>query len=212
MTTSLLSHNLKQLLLSHNGLSVSELARQIDIPQPTLHHLLNGITRKPRSHVLEKLAAFFSISIQQLIGELPLHQAIPKAIKQELKLSAVPIIDWQTVSLWPQAKQTQQFKEIIVDRVIDEDAFALIMPDASMEPLFPHNALLIFDTQKQPKDRDFVLAHFTQEDKLLFNRLFIEQSGYYIKAEQLGGDIKLIKLNSAQDKILATLIEVRLKF
>lgn len=208
-----LSNNLRHLLKMHDTSSLSELARQTQIPQPTLHHLFSGTTKKPRKVVLEKLASFFSVSIQQLTGLLPFEQIIPETIKQQIAITTIPIIDWQSARTWPASQEpTQGFPILIMDKLVSENSFALLMPDSSMEPLFPKDAVLIFDAQKTPRDRDFVLLYNAQNDNLLFNRVFIEGQDRYIKVEQHNNTMQLIKINTKCDKIIATLIEVRMQF
>jgi len=211
MTEQVVSENLKRLIKLHDGISLLELSKRTQIPQPTLHHILNGETKKPRKQALEALANFFSISINQLTGANPLPK-IPDALKENLKISTVPVIGWEMIKNYSYEKNNEtQFKEIILDKQIDVNSFALIMQDASMEPVIPEKSLLIFDAGKKPKDRDFVIALFMQEGLIVFNRLFIDGNEFYIKQNQQGGDAQLRKL-IPPNKIIATLIEVRLQF
>ena len=213
MSTMTLSSNLEQLMRIHGNLSVSDLARATNLPQPTLHHILSGSTKKPRKNALEGLANFFSVSIQQLIGEESLPNIIPEVIKEDLRLRTIPIIEWDALKNWPQSSITNaHLKEILLDREVADNSFALVMQDASMEPLFPQNALLIFDLGKTPIDRDFVIAHVGRDDRILFNRLFNDNNENYIKQNLEDGDAKLIKLDSNADRIIGTLIEVRVQY
>lgn len=208
-----ISDNLRHLLKMHDELSISELARQTQIPQPTLHHLLNGTTKKPRRGVLEKLANYFAISIPQLTGSIPLNQTIPDSIKKSLKITTIPIIDWEMVGDWPKKDlSSHNLTQIILDRQIDNNSFALIMNESGMEPLFPKNSILIFDPTKQSQDRDFVLVQLMQKQLVIFNRLFIDKSEQFIKQDQPDGNMQLIKIKQNVDKIIGTLIEVRLQF
>lgn len=206
----ILSCNLEQLMRIHGNLSVSDLARLTGIPQPTLHHILVGSTKNPRKKSLEALADFFSVSIPQLSGETPLPNAIPEAIKEDLHISTIPIIQWDMLKNWPIARVNNLcLKEVLLDKSVADNSFALVTQDSSMEPSFPQNAILIFDAGKHPKDRDFVIAHVRQNDTIFFNRLFVDNNENYIKQNIEDGNAKLIKLNNAIDRILGTLIEVR---
>lgn len=208
-----ISDNIRHLLTMHGSLSVSELARQTKIPQPTLHHLLNGVTKKPRQHVLERLAQFFSVSVPQLTGALPLDKMIPLALQHSLNITPIPIIDWEMVLTWPTTDVPREtLASLILDKRLGEHAFALRMNHAGLEPLFPDNAILIFDPAKIPEDRDFIIVHSSEQDSLLFNRLFVDGPAYFIKQTQGDGNMRLIKINTPTDTILGTLIEVRLQF
>ncbi|KTD32704.1 LexA family protein [Legionella israelensis] len=213
MTQSTLSHNLQQLMRIHGNLSVSELARLTNIPQPTVHHLLSGATKNPRKKALEALSNFFSVSIEQLIGEVQLPKVIPENIKEDLQLRTIPIIEWEILRHWPQIKTSYHpTREIFLDKILAPDSFALVIQDASMEPLFPSNALLIFDIEKKPQDRDFVIVYINKSDSVLFNRLFTENNVLYLKQNLENGDVKLTKLDENTDRIIGTLIEARIQY
>ena len=208
-----LSNNLQQLMRIHGNISVSELARLTDIPQPTIHHILTGSTKKPRKKALEELSRYFSVSIEELTGQEPLPVVIPDAVKEDLQISTIPVIEWEALKKWSsETVKTQGSREILIDKKIDKDSFALIMPDASMEPLFQQNSLLIFDSGKTPKDRDFVIVYLSKEEIVAFNRLFIENNTFYLRQGLEDGSLKLTKLNKPNDRILGTLIEARIQY
>lgn len=213
MSEQSISDNLQRLLKLHGDLSISELARETQIPQPTLHHIIEGKTKKPRRQALEALAKFFSISIPQLTGIISLVPSIPEAIKDSLKISTVPLITWGLAKHWERDKNDlSKFDEIILERKVDKNAFALQLKDSSMEPLFQDKSILIFDPVKSVNDRDFVLVYLGKADSIVFNRLFVDGDKFYIKQEKKNGNAELIKLNLSNDKILAVLIEARIQF
>lgn len=208
-----ISHNLQTLLKLRGDMTLSDLAKKTGIPQPTLHHIIEGRTKKPRRQALESLASFFSISIPQLVGTLPLLPNIPDAIKESLKISTVPLINWEIAKSWNRDNYDYtQFNEIILEKKIDRNSFALQLQDTSMEPLFQENSVLIFDPTKSPKERDFVLVYLAQPNSVTFNRLFIDGKHLYLKQDRSNGDAELRKLNIPKDKIIATLIQARLEF
>ncbi|OGT38580.1 MAG: transcriptional regulator [Gammaproteobacteria bacterium RIFCSPHIGHO2_12_FULL_37_14] len=213
MSEQPISNTLLRLIKLHGDLSLSDLARETQIPQPTLHHILDGKTKKPRRQALEALANFFSISIPQLIGVAPLSTMMSETIKNTLKISTVPLIDWSLTRNWEREKcNLAKFDEIILEKQVDKNAFAIRMKDSTMEPLFHEKSLLIFDPSKKPKERDFVLVYISKNDAIIFNRLFIDGEKFYLKQEKTNGDAELIKINLKIDKIIATLIEARLQF
>ncbi|MGC1181335.1 helix-turn-helix domain-containing protein [Legionella sp.] len=213
MTKMTLSKNLQQLMKIHGNISVSELARLTGIPQPTIHHILTGSTRNPRKKALEELSRYFCVSINELTGLEALPAVIPDAIKETLQLSTVPIIEWESLKQWPSEwAKTQKMSELLVDKKIDKNSFVLIMPDASMDPPFQQNTLLIFDSGKTPKDRDFAIVYLANEEVIAFNRLFIENNTLYLRQELEDGSLKLTKLDKVHDHILGILIEARAQY
>ncbi len=213
MSKQTIATNLQKLLKLHGDLSLSDLARETQIPQPTLHHIVEGKTKKPRRHALQSLSEFFSISIPQLTGAAPFSPALSESIKTNFKIFTVPLIEWEQAKNWERDKNNlSKFDEIILNTQVDKNAFALKLLNSHMEPLFQEQSILILDPSKIAKDRDFVLAYFPKSDTLIFNRLFIDTNKYYIKHDQKDGNANLIKLDLIQDKIIATLIEARLQF
>ncbi|WP_195913134.1 S24 family peptidase, partial [Legionella pneumophila] len=91
------------------------------------------------------------------------------------------------------------------------DSFALIIPDDSMLPRFQQNTLLIFDSGKTPKDRDFVIVHLSKDNKIDFNRLFYENNSFYLRHDLGDGNLQLTKLDPSHDRILGVLIEERIQ-
>ena len=208
-----LSDNLQQLMRIHGNISISELARLTDIPQPTIHHILKGSTKNPRKKALEALSKHFSVSIRQLLGQEPLPAVIPDAMKEDLQISTIPLVTWEMLREWPLTEgQLQGSREILLDKKIAKDSFALVAKDAALEPAIPQNALLIFASDKEPKDRDFVVVHLGKEDLVLLNSLFIENGQYYVRQNLEDDHFKLIKLDKTHDRILGTLIEARIVY
>lgn len=212
MAEQTIGENLQTLLKLRGDLSLSDLARETQIPQPTLHHIIEGKTKKPRRQALEAIANFFSISVPQLTGAIPLS-AIPEALKDTLKISTVPLITWELAKNWDRSKNDiSRFTEIILDKQVNKNTFALQLQDSSLEPLFQDKSILIFDPSKKANERDFVLVYLSKLDIVMFNRLFIEGKNFYLKQDKKDGNAELVKLSFPNDRIIATLIEARLQF
>lgn len=213
MNEMTLSNNLQHLIRVHGNISISELARLTDIPQPTIHHILTGATKNPRKKALDSLSYFFSVTIEQLIGKEQLPTIIPDVVQEDLQISAIPIIEWDMLKDWPLiCSQHKSEQKILMGKKLAKNSFALIMQDSSMEPIFQKNTLLIFDSEKDPQDRDFVIAHMERGDIVLFNRLFVENSDSFLKQGLEDGNFKLTKLDKIHDRILGTLIEARIQY
>jgi len=57
-------------LMQREGIAdVAELARLANMNQPTLHRILSGEIKEPKSSTLQPLATFFRVSLGQLRGE-----------------------------------------------------------------------------------------------------------------------------------------------
>lgn len=212
MIEQTLSGNLQQLMRIHGNISVSELARLTEIPQPTIHHILTGSTKNPRKKALAELSRFFSISVEQLMGQEPLPAIIPDGVKKDLQISTIPIIEWDLLKNWPAGKVgIHDNQDVLLNKEVASDSFALLIPNESMLPRFQPNTLLIFDSGKTPKDRDYVIVHLVKDNTIEFNRLFSENNAFYLRRDLGDGNLQLTKLDPSHDRILGVLIEERIQ-
>lgn len=212
MSNTLIINNLEHLMQLHGNLTVTELARLTSIPQSTLHHILSGVTKSPRKNALESLANFFAVSVEQLTGVKPLPNVIPDALKARLQINTLPILNWDDVKTWPTNRNAcHHDNEIIFDKPISPDSFALVQSDSSKDPLFPADSLLVFEYGKQPADRSYAIIDLCDDSPIMFNRIFIDDHTTYIKQEHSDKSVGLIKLDD-HAKVIATLVEVRLQY
>lgn len=192
-------------LLREKRISVSELARQASLPQPTIQRIVSGTHSRPHQKTLKTLANYFGITQDQLRG----NDIIPwLSAKRKASLSQIPIIDiYQTSDyLLSIEKNTQS---IVVDLNVSSDGYAIKMPDPSMEPLIPQGAILIVDPHKKPHYRSFVIVKIKNHKVAIVRQLIIDANKYYIKP--LSPDLEKFQMTSLQpeDKILGVIVQVR---
>ena len=205
-----LSSVLKKLLFDRDMKPV-DLARAVDMPPPTIHRLVTGKSSRPYKTSLEPIAGYFSITVDQLLGEDSI--TIQEAENGQTSLMknnvrAIPIITWKGTLALEEAI-TLGKKEIIVANDISEKSFALIMTDTSMEPLCPRGSILIFDPQLTPIDRSYVLVKLHDSKIPVFRQLLIDLEHKYLKP--LNPDLSAFQMRilHKNDVILACLIESR---
>jgi len=63
-----LQHKLQQLMVSQDIQSGSDLARQLNIPPPSINRILSGQVIDPRISTLILIADHFDIGIDELLG------------------------------------------------------------------------------------------------------------------------------------------------
>lgn len=124
-----LSKNFKFLIEKNGGMSLSEIARLTDIPQPTLHNILTGKTKNTRLQVKEKLSKFFGITINQLTGK-------DESLNVQLNVSNANQL---TIFSW---KDHLPIGNLIVDDKLDCE-IAIKLETDLYEPMFPKNSLLL---------------------------------------------------------------------
>jgi SOS-response transcriptional repressor LexA len=137
---------------------------------------------------------------------------IPDGVKKDLQISTIPIVEWDLLKNWPASKTgIQESQEVILNKAVAKDSFALVIPNDSMLPRFQQNTLLIFDSGKAPKDRDFVIVYLSKGNAIEFNRLFYENNAFYLRHDLGDGNLQLTKLDPSHDRILGILIEERIQ-
>lgn len=214
-----LGQNLKRLLFERNMKPI-DLAREVNLPQPTIHRLVTGKTTRPYRSSLEPIAEFFSVTVEELLGEAPEasqiwdQQAIKKNKDQAITnntqqlVKNIPIISWNALSSL-QAAIEKSDKHIVTIGHLSGESFAVVMADSSMEPFFSQGTLLILDPKQIPKDRSHVLVKLKENNVYVFRQLLIDGDDRYLKP--LNPDLSLFKMRilHENDKIIGTLVESR---
>lgn len=208
-------HSILRKLMAEVHISEAELARRTDIPQPTLHRILSGATRSPRGASLAPLANFFSVTINQLLGvdQLPADR-VPGTYNPRIQgWTPVPVIDWKQASQWNTFKHTLRSTTwdnwVSTDLPVSEDAFAIEVSGTAMEPRFNEQTLLIIEPQREPRDRDLVVASFPDKEHALFKQILKDGDDFYLKSTNEAFQTLEIGRNHT---IIGTLIQARMDF
>lgn len=189
-------------LMAEKKIRVAELARRVNLPQPTIHRIATGACEHPHLSSLEPIANFFSINIDQLKG----HEPIPWLDHA----SKVPLLTWEEVVYWPAEKSNDNGSEfILTDAAIGKSGFALKIKDASMDPVFPKRTILIADPERQAKDRSYVIAKLDKHPEAIFRQLLMDAGNRYLKPLSPDFDqYKMTRLNN-NDKILSVVVQAK---
>lgn len=189
-------------LLADKKIRVAELARRINLPQPTIHRIATGACEHPHLSSLKPIADFFLISVEQLKGHEPIAW-IDRASK-------VPLLNWVDLLGWPLNKNNHRNSELILtDANVGMHGYAVKVTDTSMDPVFPRNTLLIADPEKQYKDRSYVIAKLAGHPEPVFRQLLINADHRYLKP--LSPDLEkhsMINLKE-DDKILGVVVQAK---
>lgn len=188
-------------------MTCAQLAREVKLPVPTIHRLVTGKTTRPYRTSLKPIADYFSINIDQLLGNEP----IPNISATELdadSIKKIPLIAWNEATTTDSKENSNQ--HILSTGIISSQCFALLMEDYSMEPLFPKSTILIFDSLKQALDRSYVLVKLIDKEIPTFRQLLIDVDYRYLKP--LNPDLNNYKMRVLNDKdtIIACLFESRI--
>lgn len=190
----------------------SELAREVGVPSTTVHRLVTGKSTRPYKNSLIPIADYFSLSVEQLIGEEqlpnnPWQENSPgKGVEQ--RIVKIPIISWGEVTNRGKESATQH-QYVLSAGSISDQSFALTMPDYSMEPLFPKETILIFDPQLTAGDRSFVLVKLGKSDTLTFRQMLVDVDHKYLKPLNPDLTTYQMRLMGSDAQVIATLCESR---
>ncbi|MCD6048476.1 MAG: repressor protein [Gammaproteobacteria bacterium] len=206
-------------LLFEKNMKVIDLARATNVPQPTLQRIATGgCSRQPQMSSLLPIAQYFSLSVDQLLGKEPipwLNQAHKKDL-DEMGVRRVPLLEWSDIMNWilvsKDAEKRENFHKlrnpsILTETTVSEEAFALTIKDASMEPLFSSGCQVIFDPNKQIRDRSYVLVKLEQKEESIFRQLILDAGDRFIKP--LSPDLEKFRMQMLEenDMILGVLVE-----
>lgn len=199
-------------LLDKEGISVNELSRQVGVPQPVIHRILKNKTTNPSINTLSPIAKYFSVSINQLIGDAPLLQDKSSACVGYPEIKNVPIIRWCEITNWVQNQdQAAILNFISVDKNISTNSFALKMCECNShitDPRFHENSIIIVEPNIEYRNRDYVIICGKKESNAvcLIRQILIDGTDKYLKPLNLEGETKKLGLN---EKIIGVVIEAR---
>ncbi|MBI5448494.1 MAG: helix-turn-helix domain-containing protein [Gammaproteobacteria bacterium] len=205
-------------LMFEKKIRTAELARRVNLPQPTVHRIVTGSSPKPHRSSLLPLAEFFGVSIEQLRGFAPIPWlTLPENTRMTLAgWQEVPIIAWEEAAYWhhyaAQPPQAISSNNLFTDAKISNHSFVLRMNDASMAPLFPIGTFLIVDPEKSVKDRGFVVVKLKETPLPVFRQLLIDGSQRYIKPISPEFEHFSMTPLKEEDYICGTLAQMKINF
>jgi SOS-response transcriptional repressor LexA len=209
MPTALNLNEILSRLMFQRGIRTTDLAKRTNIPQPTLSRIMSGVTMNPHQSSLEAIAKFFELTVDQLRGVQPIPWLDP-ITPEASGWKKIPLLTWEQATKWADGKyDVNDNEQLFTDAKVGKHAYALAVKDASMEPLFPKDTLLIIDPDKIPKDRCFVIATVTNYPEVLFRQLLIDGPYQYLKPISPDFDRFKMMLLDKNDSISGVLVQAR---
>jgi phage repressor protein C with HTH and peptisase S24 domain len=167
--TNTLSHRLRYAMRLYS-MSQSELARKIGVKPQVIQYLCTGNIKSSR--FTYEIADALNINHSWLAageGEM-VATAQPQAESYKICL-----IDWDKLDdIFEQKKEINLFYEknnyLLANVENPNSCFALQLNEKSMEPRFDQGTFLIFNTQIEAHENDFVLAKISRSNTWLFRQ------------------------------------------
>lgn len=200
--SSLLAYRLKH-FMKEKGYNIPKLSKKTGIALGTIQRILSDENSNPTFSTLKTIAHVLNISISSLIDEA---DNISYAMK-------VRVISWAQILNYIENLQAKDPEVIDIDSYvftnlqISERAFAVRLFHEDLSSIFRKNSTLIFDPEKKPYNRAYVLVKLHDHDIPCLKQLIIDEPNFYLKSvsEELASE--KISFLTKKEKILATLIQ-----
>lgn len=211
INTPLKLRDILHLLINNRQVkSGSDLARQLDLPAPTINRILSGHVQDPRASTLTLLADYFGVTIDQLLGKAALPSDIQE-ISTPLKPSiAIPVISTDlTTNLQTSLSEVKDWFRWTTEKPShSSDVFAVRVSHRQCEPVFQKGSLLVINPALQPQEHDFVAVQFEQDNHISIRKY--RQDGRETYFYPLQPEHKVIAANDIAHTILGVVIEAHI--
>ena len=161
-----LCENLRQ-LMSESRVSLRKLYNNTGVPVTTIQRMRDDFNGNPTISSLKPIADFFSITVNQLIGDEPLAADKVTGGYKENKRGwvNVPIISWEESIYWQKSHNLNAKNRFIqTDIGLSEYAYALEVEEEGWINLAV-GTLLIIDPTLSYKHRDFIIVYKENEKR-----------------------------------------------
>lgn len=202
---STLRDNLNQ-LMHEAKVSMSQLHRNTGVPIPNIQRMRNDYSANPTISSLKPIADFFSISINQLIGDEPLPQHMPVGYRENQQhWTSIPVISWEEATTWPTPSHEGSRRIVSTDMDVSKQAYCLEVEEENWTNLAP-GTLLIVEPKISYKHRDFVVVCKKGDEQATLKQLLIDEGVQYLKP--LVVDYPMV-IKGNKHKLLGVVVEYK---
>lgn len=182
-TSDILSHNIKYLMDKAQIGSVTELARRLQINQPTLHRLVSCEVKDPKYTTLKQIGDYFRVSPIDLVEKNLQDQGDKDdsvTTYVSLRFSKVPVLGNTQLGLgglWSDTQYTVGSSDgFIYWPTKDEDAYALKCVGDSMIPRIKEGEFVIVEPNHGYNPGDEILV-VTLDGEVMVKTFLFERDG-----------------------------------
>lgn len=187
------------------GIDDTRLSAATKVAKANISRLKNDPKANPTLATLKPLAAFFNVTVSQLLGEDPLT----KEEHTGQVMYRLPILDWQEVSTNLDGKFFGISHWLSVDYSVSHSAFAVRVTDRTLIPIFPVGAVLIIDKQAVYEDGVHVLIQGNEGEVPFLRQYLIDGNIKLLKSLKAGTD--WVEPLTKDISIIGAVVEVRLQ-
>lgn len=160
-------------LIGNTGVSEAEVARRVGIPAATLNKLKTGVISNPTMITLEKIARYFEITIEQLLGNVPMERqfsnhlyCIPFIESHRISEVSIPQLDYVNHKEWKRVELSSE--------TYNKDLFATRVVGDAMRPLFDENTIVVVNSNSELQSRKYVLVRINQSNEIIIRKLLVD--------------------------------------
>jgi transcriptional regulator with XRE-family HTH domain len=167
------------------GMSESKLARVANIPKATINRILSGRTPDPRASTLIPIAQYFGVSLEQLLGIVPLPAHLPLQAKkiEHTNFLQLPFMSMEQIYSWHCGEYTsQQHQNIVKDeaRHVMDNCYITQVDTVFMQPKFFNKTYIVVNPQLKAQSEDYVIYYIAATQAILLRQLVIEQNQHFL--------------------------------
>lgn len=190
-------------LLKTSGITETFLSHAINLPRATINRIKTGIITDPKSSTLTKIADYFCISVDQLLGRSPITTLKMAPIIQVPLLELSELQNNHEIDL-----NTMRFNNWMSFEYngVSNSLFAYKVTGDAMWPYLDEKSIVIVDTRVIPQNRSFVLVRLATDDEILLRMLLIDGNTQILQS--MNTSFSNITLTQ-NDKILGVVIHVK---
>lgn len=209
---------LKRLII-HMNLSANALAKELNLPAPTINRLLTGEVKDPRASTLIAIADYFGIKVDQLLGKEALNEKFTDEKSQSLITRppmSIPILTLTEAAEHKKHCKTStdwlRWQKQSKDTGYDDykDIFAVNIKNNLYTPTFNNGTFIIINPTINPNSGEYILVSFTGDSTATIKKYIAE--GPYKYLHPLNQDLKTIMFDENDCHIIGVIIEAYLSF
>lgn len=167
--------------------SEQELATRAGVPQPTVHRIINGRSKSPRTENVLRIAAALNMNhlAEHGVREPSLPYGDTNTVRGPSVQGRVPLISW--VQAGDMCDAIDLFAPGTADEWLEcpfphsSRSFCLRVVGLSMFPEYRENEIILVDPDVEARHGDDVVVR-TPEGKTTFKRLHATEEGTYLVA------------------------------
>ncbi len=187
------------------GVDDTRLSQATKVAKANISRLRNDPKANPTLATLKPLAAFFGVTVSQLLGEAPI------GVMDEVAQVAcrLPILAWHDIQNNLDGQYYGVSDWLSVEEKLTEHSFAVIMSDKTMVPIFPLGSLLIIESQIEYVDGMHVLLKGMDGGDPFLRQYLVDGNVRLLKSLKIGAN--WVEALNSEMQIIGAVIEIRYK-